>query len=253
MIRRAAPLFLLALLLSPPAHAAPGDADYQKGEAHFVSGKDYPAAKKAFLKAAEHGNGKAQLRLGFLCAEGHFEGLKPDLKCAERWFTAAAEQNAGDARFRLGNFYANYKKPRDDAKAFLWLKRASDGGHKTAMYDLARLYMDGRGTPKNDAAAFDWMQKSAGAGVLPAMQAISEMYEKGTHGAPRNPLIAAKWILRIATSSTASVSALNRAGDMLAEGKNGVPQNLPAARRYYERAAQKGDTRAKAQLAKIKP
>lgn len=228
-------------------------AQYEMGETYFTGDgfpTDFPQAKKWYLAAAKQGHGLSQLRLGFLSAEAHFEGLKPDYAEAEKWFTAAAEQNAGDARFRLGNFYANYKEPRDYTRAYIWLRRAAEGGHRVAMYDLARLFREGKGVTKNEKEAFRWMLKSAEAGVLQAQMAVSDMYATGT-GVEKSLAESLKWILKIANSPSAPVAWLNKAGDIFFGGWETIPKNYPFARRFYERAAAKGDTHALEMLAKM--
>lgn len=232
------------------AHRGDAAAEYALGEIYFTSGDDYPAAKQWYLKAAEQGHGLSALRLGFLDAEAHFKGLTPDYAEAEKWFLIAAEQDAGDAKFRLGNFYANYKEPRDYPRAFLWLKRAAEGGNRTAMFDLARLIREGKGTEKDGALALAWMTKAAEAGVPQAAVALTEMYAHGD-GAPRDPALALKWTLRIANDPGASVFWLDRAGDMFFEGSEGAPKNYPTARKFYDRAAARGDRHALERLARI--
>lgn len=226
------------------------EAQYKLGEAYFVAGDDYPAAKKWLQKAAEQGHGLAQLRLAFLCAEAHFPGLKTDYEAAEAWFRKAAEQDAGDARFRLGNFYANYKTPRDHAGAFKWLKLAAEGGHRTAMFDVARMYRDGKGTERDDALALHWMTRAAEEGVLQASLTLSEMYANG-NGAPKDPALSVKWLLKVTESPGAPAFSLSRAGDIFMEGWGTVSRNLPLARKFYIRAAAKGDPHARRKLEEL--
>ena len=228
-------------------------AAYELGETWFTGdgvAVDYPKAKWWYLVAAAKGHGLSALRLGFLFAEGHFPGLTVDVAEAEKWFTLAAEQNAGDAQFRLGNFYNNYKQPRDYTKAFLWLKRAAEGGHRVSMYDLARLHQDGRGTPQDNVAALRWMVRAAEEDVLQAQQALADMYATGD-GVEKNITEALKWTLRVAGKPSASAAWLNRAGDIFFEGWEGVPVNYPTALKFYERAAHKGDPHARARLARM--
>jgi TPR repeat protein len=227
-------------------------AEYELGETYFTGDGtdiDYPQAKKWYQKAAEQGHGLSQLRLGFLNAEAHFAGLKTNYAEAEKWFTKAAEQDAGDARFRLGNFYNNYKEPRDYGKALLWLKRAAEGGHHVAMYDLARLLQQGKpGIAKNDKVALEWMTKAADEGLLQAQIQLAEMYGHGQNVAKNIPE-ALKWTMKIANDPGASVFWIDKAGDIFFEGWETVPKNYPMARRFYERAAAKGDATALTRLA----
>lgn len=228
-------------------------AAYELGETWFAGDgfdPDYPEAKKWFLKAAEKGHGLSQLRMGFLSAESHFTGLTPDYAEAEKWFLKAALQNAGDAQFRLGNFYNNYKEPRDYGKGFIWLKRAADGGHRVAMYDLSRMFREGRGVAKNMEYCLQWMKKAADLDLLSAQMNLSEMYASGKE-VPKDPVESLKWTLKIAFKPTASIFWLNKAGDIFFEGWEGMPKNYPTARKFYERAALKNDRHALERLSTI--
>ena len=214
-------------------------AAYEMGETYFTGdgmGTDFPKARKWYLVAGGKGHGPSQLRLGFLYAEAHFEGLTTDYAKAEEWFLKAAEQNAGDARFRLGNFYANYKTPHDFPAAFLWMTRAAEGGHRTAMFDLARMYLDGKGTTRDEAKGMSWMTKAAEADVLQAQMALADIYAgKGDAAGVM------KWTLIVARKDTASPFWLNKAGDLLSQGRM---KNYPAARGFYERGAANDDKNA---------
>ncbi len=227
-------------------------AQYELGETFFAGDGlpiDYPEAKKWYEKAGDQGHGLSQLRLGFLNAEAHFPGLTTDYEKAEDWFMKAADQNAGDAQFRLGNFYNNYKQPPDYSRGFIWLKRAAEGGHRVAMYDLARMLLSGRGVAKNIPLGLEWMQKAAEADMLPAQMNLAEMYGEGKDGVTKNIAQSLKWLLKVAAKPTASVFYLNKAGDVFFEGWETVPKNYPAARKYYERAAAKNDPHAIERLA----
>lgn len=224
-------------------------AEYELGETFFTGDGvtiDYPEAKRWYQKAAEQGHGLSQLRLAFLNAEAHFKPLTTDYAEAEKWFTKAAEQNAGDAQFRLGNFYLHYKQPADTGKGFIWLKRAAEGGHRIAMFDLARLFLEGKGVAKNEQLGMEWMTKAADADILQAQMNLVEIYT-----AKKDVTQALKWILKIAGKPTASPFYLNKAGDIFFDGWETVPKNYPAARKYYDRAAAKGDPHALERMAQI--
>ncbi|MBI3441162.1 MAG: SEL1-like repeat protein [Proteobacteria bacterium] len=225
-------------------------AQYQLGEIYFtgegLESSDYPKAKQWYLGSALQGYGPAQLRLAFLYAEAHFKGLTPDYAEAEKWFLKAAEQNAGDAQFRLGNFYHNYKTPPDIEKAILWLTRAAEGGHRVAMFDLARLLKD----RKESGLALDWMKKSADQDFLPAQMALSEMYAAGD-GAPYDPTQSLIWTLKVAMHPMIPTYWLLKAGDIFFDGWDTIPKDYLQATQFYKRAADKDDPHALTQLGRI--
>ncbi|MEZ0225386.1 MAG: tetratricopeptide repeat protein [Alphaproteobacteria bacterium] len=235
--------------------AVQGDmlAAYELAETFFDGdgfATDYPEAKKWYLKAAAQGHGPSQLRLGFLYAEKHFKGLTVDYAQAEKWFTKAAAQSAGDAQFRLGNFYINYKRPPDYARGMPWLKKAAEGGNRTAMFDLGRLQLAGTGVPKDTAAGIGWIKKSAEAGTLQAQMTLAKIYAEGKE-APKDVAEALKWTLKIADAPTAAPFYLVRAGDIFFDGWETIPKDYAAARKYYERAALRGNAHALERLALI--
>jgi len=220
-------------------------AQYELGEKYFTGDggtPDYPRAKRWYLAAAKQGHGLSQLRLGFLYAEAHFTGLKTDYAEAEKWFLKAAAQNAGDAQFRLGNFYHNYKDPPDLKKAAFWLTKAAAGGHRVAMFDLARLIRS-----EDPAQSLVWMKKAAELDLLPAQMTLSEMYAAGD-GVPEDPAQSLAWTLKIAVKPTASPFWINRAGDIFFAGRETVPKDYLQAVKFYERAAAKDDPHALARL-----
>lgn len=225
-------------------------AQYRLGEMNFTGtagATDFPEAKKWFLLAAEQGHGLSQLRLAFLNAEAHFKGLTVDYAEAEKWFLKAAEQDAGDARFRLGNFYHNYKNPPELEKAVYWLTRAAEGGHRVAMFDLARLLRKGEGAPADAGKALAWMTSSAKLGFLSAQMTLSEMYATGD-GVPEDPATSLFWTLKVAEAPTAIPFWINKAGDVYFTGWGSVPRDYARAAAFYQRAADKNDAHALARL-----
>ncbi len=226
-------------------------AQYRLGEIYFTGSNgvepDYPQAKKWYLMAAKQGHGLSQLRLGFLNAEAHFKGLKTDYKEAEKWFLKAAEQDAGDARFRLGNFYHNYKRPPELKKAVYWLTRAAEGGHRVAMFDLARMIKAGEGVKKDAKQALVWMKKSADLDMISAQMMLSNMYAAGD-GVPKDPAESLAWTLKVATAPTAIPYWIDKAGDAYFEGSKKIPINYTLAMSFYERAVAKGDAHAETRI-----
>jgi TPR repeat protein len=225
------------------------DAQHELGELYFTGHGipvNYPEARKWHLKAAEQGEARSQLRLGFLYAEKHFEGVTADLVEAEKWFLKAAEQDVKDARFRLGNFYVNYKEPPDLAQGRKWLQLAAEGGHRTAMYDLGRLLL------RQDAAqqGVEWITKAAEANEMQAQITLAEIYEAGRVVA-KNEDEVVKWVLRVTLQPNCPVHYFSKAGDVMYYGAGSTLRNYPSARRFYERAAAKGDARALRMLATI--
>lgn len=226
-------------------------AQYELGETWFTGDgvpPDYRKAKDWYLKAAHQGHGPSQLRLGFLFAEKHFTG-QTDYAEAEKWFTKAAAQNAGDAQFRLGNFYLNFMRPPDLQRGEEWLRRAAGNGHRVAMFDLGRLLLDSADETRK-AEGLDWLAKAGNSGVLQAQVFLSDLYTRGSR-VPKDERAALDWTLKVIdTHHAAPAFFLNRAADAYFDGR-GAAQDYTAARRYYERAAQRHDRHALLRLARI--
>lgn len=222
-------------------------AAYELAETYFIGDgvpEDYNLAQKWYLKAAEQGHAPSQLRLGFLYAEKHFTNAVTDLDEAEKWFRKAAEQGLPDAEFRLGNFYNNYKEPRNPEEGYAWLKKAAEHGHRTAMFDLARMLLDGKGTNKDVPEGIGWMKKAGDLDFLQAQMALCEIYADGSNDVEKDPQESLKWTLKIAGKDTAPVFYLNKAGDIFFDGWEGISKDYARARPFYERAAQKNDRHA---------
>ena len=86
--------------------------------------------------------------------------------------------------------------------------------------------------------------------MLQAQIELSTMYANGD-GVEKNVAESLKWTLRIATSPTASVFWLDKAGDIFLDGWETVPKNYPKAREFYERAVAKDDPYAMRKLGRM--
>lgn len=121
----------------------------------------------ALLKnAAEHGDSKAQFRLG--C---YYMGA--------------------DYRVQEGDFSWNNKtmdgEPIDQVRSAYWLLQAAEQGHGTAMNNLALKYLDGDGVQKDIRKYYEWIIKSADSGNQYGLLNLGDIYrdglkvESGTH------------------------------------------------------------------------
>ena len=118
---------LLAVTLTATASAT----DYQKGERAY-SDKDYATAITILTPLAEAGDTKAQNLLGLMYEFG------PE-------------------------FGGGIKK--DEAKAAKWYRRAAEAENPVAQYNLAVLYVEGRGVTRDFHLAYMWFSISANLGV----------------------------------------------------------------------------------------
>lgn len=109
---------------------------------------------------AEQGNADAQVRLGFLYAEG--QGVPQDYVLAAQWFRRAAEQGDAYAQFNRARRYAEgHGVSQNDAQAAEWYRPAAQQGYADSQYNLALLYADGQGVLQNYVQAYLWFNLAA--------------------------------------------------------------------------------------------
>jgi TPR repeat protein len=118
--------------------------------------KNLKEAKKWYLKSAKHGNPHAMYNLGVVYQKGY--GVTKDMNESMRWYELAFDRNISKAGLNLGIFY--FKKD-DYKKAFNYFLGASKLGNPKAMFYLAWLYQNGKGTPKSLENAKYWYRFSA--------------------------------------------------------------------------------------------
>jgi uncharacterized protein len=93
--------------------------------------QDNAAAVNWFRKAAEQGDGGAQVNLGVMYDEG--QGVPQEYATAVSWFRKAAEQGDTQTQVSLGFRYLNGQGvPQDYALAHMWFNLAAASGDKTA-------------------------------------------------------------------------------------------------------------------------
>ena len=63
----------------------------------------------------------------------------------------------------------------DDKTAASWYRKAADHGNPDAMYNLAGMYLEGRGVPQSEAEAKRLLQKAAALGHQGAQRALTQM------------------------------------------------------------------------------
>ena len=146
--------------------------------------------------AAEKGHPLAQWKLGRMYAEG--DGVAQDDLKAFKYFERITEHHADDnpgtreSRFvanayvALGRYYLegipNSDVKRDPRHAReLFTYAASYFGDRDAQYNLARLYLDGIGAPRDPLMAARWFRLSAQKGQCEAQAMLGAMLFAGDH------------------------------------------------------------------------
>jgi hypothetical protein len=106
---------------SRPTSSRSGSSEY------FDIYADSRATIKLYRKAAEQGDAKAQVNLGFMYGKG--KGVPQDYAEAVKWYRKAADQGYASAQFNLGTMYDQGEGvPQDYAEAYVWSSLAVASG-----------------------------------------------------------------------------------------------------------------------------
>ncbi|MBI2787025.1 MAG: SEL1-like repeat protein [Legionella longbeachae] len=258
------------------SHAGIVLADY------YLAGNSDPEkmqdAKRIYTGLAEKGDQYAQLKLAFMLEKGL--GSEPDLAGAQRWYTASAEQGNPKAQYLLGQFYQLgengepdynlakqwYQKAAsvlpealvalgfldetvDDnySQALKAYEQAATQGYALGTYDLALMYLYGKGTPVNYQKARELFVTSANEGVHEAMNQLGAIYFNGL-GQDRDTQQALSWYKKAANLGNAN--ALYQLG-LLSETGVVTKLDFNDALNYYQQAADKDNEKAMLALARM--
>lgn len=157
-----APRVLTLALLLIAAHATPGKAGYEEGEAAYARG-DYAAALEELGPLALQNDARAQFRLAVMYQRG--EGVPRDEAEAARWLLRAAARGYGPAHYALYFAYTSGRGvPADGAKALYSPRRAAELGEPEAQYRLGVMHGNGEGVPRDIVAAYVWFDLAAAQG-----------------------------------------------------------------------------------------
>lgn len=133
----------------------------------------------ALRQRAESGNSDAQYDLAMCYWKGE-EGAPKDNAKAFYWMKRSAEQGDAYAQSWVGYFYEEgYGTEKDDAESFYWYRRAAEQGNRSAQNNLGEHYYYGRGIARDFGKAAMWYKKAADQGHVSAMFNIGWCYEKG--------------------------------------------------------------------------
>lgn len=235
-------------------------------------------ARKIYEGLAEKGDQNAQLKLAFMDEKGL--GTAPDLVSAQRWYTAAAEQGNTVAQYLLGQFYQLGEAGEPDyALAKQWYQKAATAlpeayvalgfinetvddnyvdalksyeqaaakGDDLGIYNLALMYLYGKGTPVNYIKAKELFVEASNKGLHEATNQLGGFYFNGL-GMARDEQQALVWYKKAAEVGNAN--ALYQLG-LFSETGVTTKLNFDEARTYYQAAADKGNEKAMLALARM--
>jgi hypothetical protein len=159
-------------LLNMAAEQGYADAEYELAEILFQRATTHTQAIALFEAAANHGQVRAQFRLGQLCKAGEVgrsgprtstahRDTVPHLKMACDWFCKAAEQGDVEALFEQGQMHAQGLGTKQDFEsAAEYYQQAAEKGHAKAAFNLGFLFAHGQGVEQDDVRAYQWYRIS---------------------------------------------------------------------------------------------
>jgi TPR repeat protein len=213
-----------SLALDAPVRQAHPPADYMSANdamrtaARGLSAGDTAGALQALEFAAKQGNPLARWKLGRMHASG--EGVPPDDLKAFEYFSRLADEHADEspdsphagvvanAFVALGSYFlegikGTYVKPNAGRAREMFHYAASYFGDPDAQYNLARLYLDGKGVPADARQAARWLNLAADKGHAPAQALLGHLLIKGDKDIPRQKALGLMW-LTLARQAAAS-------------------------------------------------
>ena len=202
---------------APPNAPAPTPFESYRSGARWLRAGETAKGVQALEYAAEQGHAAAQWKLGRMYAEG--DGVKRNDLRAFEYFSRVANGHADDnpespqSRFvanafvALGHYYLdgipNSAVKADPTRAReMFSYAASYFGDADAQYNLARMYLEGRGTPRDPRQAARWLDLAAKKGQYQAQALLGHMLFKGGD-VPRQAARGLMW-LTLARDSAAS-------------------------------------------------
>jgi localization factor PodJL len=125
------------------------------------------------------------------------------------------------------------------------LRAAAIAGDKSAQYEIAVRFGDGRGVPRDERQAAYWLELAAKQGLPPAQFRLGSYYEKGI-GVKKD--LAAARDLYLAAAAKGNGKAMHNLAVLYADGVNGRADYHTAAL-WFRKAADRGITDSQYNLA----
>jgi hypothetical protein len=176
----------------------------------------------------------------FAFQAGRIALARHDFATAIELYEKASALGSAIAMYDLGRVYAEGKIIAPDyEKARLWYEKAAALNLPYAMADLGALYEKGEGGSSDPAMALSLYRKAAAAGDRTSMTRIGVFYELGL-AVRKNYAEAHRWFQK--SSELGDDDAMKRLGELYENGY-GVPRNAELARKWYARAEKTKENR----------
>jgi TPR repeat protein len=195
------------------------------------------AAVALFQKAIDLGYKRAYNGLAIMYEEGR--GVPEDDAKAEKYYGIAwAAGSTGSAP----NLCSLMLREQRYTQAFSWCAKSPDD--PIPDYDMAWMYVFGKGTAQDYAAARVWYGRCARLGKINCAYAIGRLYETGL-GGPKDLSKAMSWFNTAVRGG--DPSAMFEEASLYVQG-GVIPQDFAAARKLFLGAAIQGHYAAKVNL-----
>ncbi len=146
--------------------------------------RDFKEAFKWYSRSAEHGNAKAQLKLGVFYESGineKGEGVTKDIDAAYKWYHQSALQGYAPAQVQLGWLInSGLGAPQNFKEVISWTKKAADQEYAEAQSLLGWRYFYGKRVQQNMHTASMWLEKAALQGDGGAQRLLDVIQNKKT-------------------------------------------------------------------------
>lgn len=148
-----------------------GPSQFLLGRLYFF-GQDITADRnkgiKLLQKAAKNGHVRAHYELGNIYLYGHC--VRMNTFMAFDYFQSAAKLGHIPSQAKLGYmfFYIGAGWAENEENGAKWLTMAAKAGHAASQYNLAILYLSGRGVLLDEEMGRYWLSQAAKQGYKPA-------------------------------------------------------------------------------------
>jgi TPR repeat protein len=209
--------------------------------------RDIPKALEFYLKAADTGNFPFSCQAAARIYRTGAEGVPQNFELSEKYFKLALEKirdPVGRNLIELGDLY-NFQM-QDYEKAVETYQKAVMKGNDNAMFNLANLYLYGKGVAEDEVAAYSLFLQAADTGHVMACMIVSKAYLSGI-GLPSD---VPKSVQYLEVAARSSSEAQLRLGFLYLKGPKSIC-NVDLGIANFEKSAEQNNSKACFELAKI--
>ena len=125
------------------------------------------------LENAKAGEVEAQYEVGIMYLKG--QGVDEDRKKAIQWLNSASDAGNEQAAAKL-------RRMDEQQEKFAELQKQASAGDAEAQYEMAMMYLKGRGTEKDETRARLWLGKASELGYEKAITRLGILHYRGEGG-----------------------------------------------------------------------